>query len=116
MVRDMVELHRSFGGEIHRVSLSRLVQRSSVGSLSSRSYRHSGSRSHGPGRVVRSGRLGVSELLALVVVGGCKVLGGLRSSWPVRRGYCAARSAAQHLRSIAVRTVDDHVWDVKIVT
>ena len=115
MVRDMVELHRSIGGEVHRVSLSRLIQRRSVGSRSCGSCRHSGSGSHGPRRVVRSGRLGVRKVLALIIIGWCHILGGLRSSRSVRRGYRAASRAAQHLRSVAVRTVDGHVRDVKIV-
>ena len=108
--RDVIELHGSVGGQVHRVGLPGFIKwRFEVVGIRSTGW-HPGGGGHGPGIIV------VGSLRELRVKRSRRCLwrpGRPRRS--VRRGDRISRSSAKKLSSLAVRAVNCQVGDMDVV-
>ena len=108
---DVIELHGSVGGQVHRVGLPGFIKwRFEVVVVWSTGW-HPGGGGHGPGIIV------VGSLRELRVKRGRRCLwrpGRPRRS--VRRGDRISRSSTEELSSFAVRAVNRQVGDMDVVT
>ena len=107
---DVIELHGSVGGQVHRVCLPGFIKwRFEVVGIRSTGW-HPGGGGHGPGIIV------VGSLRELRVKRSRRCLwrpGRPRRS--VRRGDRISRSSAEKLSSLAIRAVNCQVGDMDVV-